>query len=51
MLFGRKQKNPIQIADVGVSQWKYTIEAGLHCDAPSTLRQAQDRPSSGRTVT
>ena len=27
------------------------VEAWLHCDAPSTLRQAQDRPSSGRTVT
>ncbi len=40
MLFGRKQKNPIQIADKGVVEWKYTtcgycstgcsIEVGLN---------------------
>jgi len=42
MLFGRKQKNPIKIADKGVIEWKYTtcgycstgcsIEVGLNSD-------------------
>ena len=46
MLFGRKQKNPIQIADVGVSQWKYTTCG--YCSTGCSIEVGLDR--KGRAV-
>jgi len=47
MLFGRKHKNPIKIADKGVVEWKYTtcgycstgcsIEVGLNGEGTPVL--------------
>ena len=46
MLFGRKQKNPIHIADVGVSQWKYTTCG--YCSTGCSIEVGLDR--KGRAV-
>jgi predicted molibdopterin-dependent oxidoreductase YjgC len=46
MLFGRKQKNPIQIADVGVKEWKYTTCG--YCSTGCSIEVGLDR--KGRAV-
>ena len=46
MLFGRKHKNPIQIADVGVKEWKYTTCG--YCSTGCSIEVGLDR--KGRAV-
>jgi len=46
MLFGRKHKNPIRIADVGVTQWKYTTCG--YCSTGCSIEVGLDR--QGRAV-
>ncbi len=46
MLFGRKQKNPIKIADVGVTEWKYATCG--YCSTGCSIEVGLDR--QGRAV-
>jgi len=46
MLFGRKQKNPIRIADKGVVEWKYTTCG--YCSTGCSIEVGLDR--DGRAV-
>ncbi|MHB1232624.1 MAG: molybdopterin oxidoreductase family protein [Burkholderiales bacterium] len=46
MLFGRKQKNPIKIADAGVTEWKYATCG--YCSTGCSIEVGLDR--QGRAV-
>ena len=46
MLFGRKHKNPIKIADKGVVEWKYTTCG--YCSTGCSIEVGLDR--SGTAV-